>query len=202
MSNETIFRLCFTVVFIGNTVISMYHHNRAVKLTGEIVTRPDEGKAIFLFRSLFSFPLIIAALLYMIYPRAMAWAAMPLPNAVRWLSVGLGFVSMWLVYWTFAALGESTTPTVMTKASHQLVTNGPYRWIRHPIYTSVSIYFISLSLIAASWFLLLDSLLGIAIMITVLTKREEEMLIRKFGNTYIEYMSHTGRYLPRPGSLL
>jgi protein-S-isoprenylcysteine O-methyltransferase Ste14 len=38
--------------------------------------------------------------------------------------------------WVFSALGRNVSETVLTKGDHELVTAGPYRWIRHPLYTT------------------------------------------------------------------
>jgi hypothetical protein len=52
-------------------------------------------------------------------------------------------------------LGRNVSETVLTKESHELVTSGPYRWIRHPLYTTGIALFVALGLIAANWFILL-----------------------------------------------
>jgi protein-S-isoprenylcysteine O-methyltransferase Ste14 len=101
-----------------------------------------------------------------------------------------------LAYWVFQTLGKNITPTVETREKHELVTGGPYRWVRHPLYTDGSSFFVSLSLVAASWFMGLASVVVLAMLLTRLPK-EEEKLIERFGDEYRAYMRRTGRLLPR-----
>ena len=44
--------------------------------------------------------------------------------------------------------------TVLTKADHVLVTTGPYRWMRHPLYAMGGALFVAVGLMSASWFIL------------------------------------------------
>ena len=57
-----------------------------------------------------------------------------------------------LFVWTFRSLGKNLTDTVVTRRQHTLVQHGPYRWIRHPLYSSAALLIAALSLIAANWF--------------------------------------------------
>lgn len=79
-----------------------------------------------------------------------------------------------------------------TREEHELVTGGPYRWVRHPLYAVGSSFFVSLSLVAANWFMGLSSL---SVLLVRLPK-EEEKLIERFGDEYRQYMKRTGRLLP------
>jgi protein-S-isoprenylcysteine O-methyltransferase Ste14 len=60
------------------------------------------------------------------------------------------------------------------------------------------LYFGSLALVAASWFLLLAIGLAIAL-IAIRLPKEEAGLIERFGDEYREYMKHVGRFLPKFG---
>jgi len=57
-----------------------------------------------------------------------------------------------LLVWMFRTLGRNLTDTVVTRKEHTLVTTGPYRWIRHPFYTSAGLLGVANSLAAANWF--------------------------------------------------
>ena len=93
-------------------------------------------------------------------------------------------------------LGKNITPTVETREEHELVTGGPYRWVRHPLYTVGTSFFVSLSIVAANWFTGLASLVGL-VMLLIRLPKEEEKLIERFGDEYRSYMQRTGRLLPR-----
>jgi protein-S-isoprenylcysteine O-methyltransferase Ste14 len=98
--------------------------------------------------------------------------------------------------WAQSSLGSNVTKTVVTKEEHTLVTAGPYRWIRHPLYTIGVLFFVALSLISANWYFGAVMLLG-AVPLFARTRQEEAMLIARFGDQYREYMKRTGRFLPR-----
>jgi protein-S-isoprenylcysteine O-methyltransferase Ste14 len=195
MNQESISRIIFITIFALSFSISVYFRHRARQQSGKI-PRQAEGKLFIALRLLFALPLYLAMLAYMINPPWMAWSALPLPAGLRWLGAGLGFAMIPLIYWLFRSLGKNVSETVLTKERHELVTHGPYRWIRHPLYTVASIDIFALSLLAANWFMLLMVLL-IMMMLPALAANEEAQLIEKFGNAYREYMQRTGRFLPR-----
>jgi protein-S-isoprenylcysteine O-methyltransferase Ste14 len=126
----------------------------------------------------------------------MAWAAAGLPDWARWLGAGLGVACVIGIYWLFSSIGRNITPTSATRAQHGLVTHGPYRWVRHPLYTIGSSFFIALGLVADNWFIALAGMLAFLV-VALRTPKEEANLIQKFGDEYREYMRRTGRFLPK-----
>ncbi len=126
----------------------------------------------------------------------MRWAQLPLPLWLRWTGAGLGTALLPLEFWMFRSLGAGITPTVATRADHRLVTHGPYRWVRHPLYSIGTGVFLAQSLISANWFVAVLS--GFALRLLLLrVPQEEAQLIARFGDDYRQYMQHTGRLLPR-----
>ena len=104
-----------------------------------------------------------------------------------------------LLVWTFRSLGTNLTDTVVTRQKHTLVLVGPYRWIRHPLYTSAALLTVAISLIAANWFLCLTGVVVFCLLL-VRTRIEEANLVARFGDSYRAYMQRTGRFLPRIGA--
>jgi protein-S-isoprenylcysteine O-methyltransferase Ste14 len=101
-----------------------------------------------------------------------------------------------LVYWLFSSLGKNVTHTVAIRKEHTLVKSGPYRWVRHPLYSVGLALFLGLSLLAANWFIALVIIISFSLL-TLRTGIEEARLIERFGDEYREYMRVTGRYFPR-----
>jgi protein-S-isoprenylcysteine O-methyltransferase Ste14 len=97
--------------------------------------------------------------------------------------------------WTFVTLGTNITDTVVTRREAFLVTNGPYRWVRHPFYLAFGLGVTADTLATANWFLGITGLITFAV-IVLRTKREEENLIARFGDEYRSYMTRSGRFLP------
>lgn len=94
------------------------------------------------------------------------------------------------------ALGRNVSPTVMTHEDHQLVTSGPYRWIRNPLYVAGASIFGGLGLVAASGFLMAGAAAALAL-VWLRLPREEAELEARFGQAYRDYRERTGRFLPR-----
>ena len=111
-------------------------------------------------RALVSLPLLGGPLVYVINPSWMAWSSFESPRWLRWTGVILGLCVLCSVHWVLRNLGRNVSETVLTKIDHEMVTSGPYRWIRHPLYTTGIALFLALGLIAANWFILLCAARG------------------------------------------
>jgi protein-S-isoprenylcysteine O-methyltransferase Ste14 len=195
MENETQFQVSVIILFCTLAVIGMYHRIKAAK-SNEKISRQREGLFIMIVLRLFGFSMWIALIIYMINPQWMAWAAVSLPNGLRWLGALITLLALPLLYWMFSSLGKNITDTVAIRKEHQLVTYGPYRYIRHPMYLFSLIYITGISLLAANVFIWLCGLLTLLLLI-MRTPIEEADLIEKFGEQYHDYMTRTGRFFPR-----
>ncbi len=78
----------------------------------------------------------------------------------------------------------------------RIVTEGPYRWVRHPLYVVGTVFWIALSLVLSNGAILLMSVL-IFVLIVRRTRIEEEKLVEAFGERYCVYKTLTGRFIPR-----
>src|SRR5687768_12871136 len=130
------FRWFALVVLVGAVSVSGFHRRRARARTGTI-PRSRESPLIIAGRLLVALPLFGGAVAYVINPAWMAWSAFASPDWLHWLGVGLGVCVVLAVHLVLAALGSNVSETVLVKERHALVTDaGPYRWVRHPLYTT------------------------------------------------------------------
>jgi protein-S-isoprenylcysteine O-methyltransferase Ste14 len=150
MSDDQPFRLVLLAGIIVFMPIGIYHRLKA--RTGEKLDGRQEGLFILVTLRLVGAAGAAGLIAYLINPACMAWAAVPLPVGLRWTGVGLGLIAGVLLVWMFRTLGRNLTDTVVTRKKHTLVTHGPYRWVRHPLYTSAALVVLAHSLIAANWF--------------------------------------------------
>lgn len=194
--NETLFRICAAIIIFTAAGISSYFRRKADRETGEKIPRKADGTAMMTAIRIGGLILWMAPLVYLINPGWMAWAKIGLPAPVRWAGLGAGVICIGLVYWLFSSIGSNISPTSATRKQHKLVTHGPYRWVRHPLYTVGSSTFVSFGLIADNWFIILLGMLVFVVM-AIRTPREEANLVEKFGEEYRVYMKRTGRFLPR-----
>lgn len=198
MSEEQTLRTAVFVILISVLPIGIRYRVKS-QATGEQLDRRREG--LFILATLR--PAGAAAwaglIAWMINPRWMAWSALPLSASLRWVGVGVLIGAGALMIWTFRSLGPNLTDTVVTRQNHTLVTHGPYRWIRHPLYLCAALLTLAMSLVAANWFLAVAGVIGVGLLV-IRTRTEEEHLIARFGNDYRSYMQRTGRFLPRIGA--
>ena len=195
MNPDDTFAVVLRIGWLILLPVMVFHRIRS-QMTGERLDRRQEGALVLLTLRPAGIAHIVGVIVYMVNPSRMAWSAMPLPIWLRWTGVAMGAAAGCLLVWTLVSLGKNLTDTVVTRKAHTLVTTGPYRWVRHPFYGAVALSMLANSLAAANWFLLVTGALLLT-MIVVRTRREEENLLARFGDSYRAYRDRTGRFLPR-----
>lgn len=196
MRSDQVFRWAVMAVFFGMFLISGYFRRRA-RQSGEVVSRRSEGMPILFARLIFASPLYLSFLAYVLDPAWMEWSSFDVPVWLRWLAVIVGVGTLPLLYWVMISIGKNISETTLTKESHELVVHGPYRWVRHPLYSVAALGLVSLSIVAANWFMMGMALIALAAISLFVVPREEAELILKFGDEYLEYRARTGRFAPR-----
>jgi len=194
MNDDHLFRPILLAGLVIFMPIGIYHRLKAG--TGEKLERRQEGLFILITLRLVGIAGTAGLIAYLINPANMAWAAVPLPAWLRWMGVCLGLIAGWLLVWMFRTLGRNLTDTVVTRKQHTLVTGGPYRWVRHPLYSSSVLATVGTSLVAANWFFFVAGCL-MFLLLVIRTRKEEENLVARFGDDYRNYMQRTGRFVPR-----
>jgi protein-S-isoprenylcysteine O-methyltransferase Ste14 len=101
-----------------------------------------------------------------------------------------------LLVWALPNLGTNLTDTVVTRQHHTLVTQGPYRWVRHPFYIAMALVIGGAALLSANWFVLLMGLVVFSLL-ALRSRVEEEQLLARFGEEYRAYRDRTGKFIPR-----
>jgi protein-S-isoprenylcysteine O-methyltransferase Ste14 len=194
MTHEAVFRLLTILLMAIALGISGYFRRQADDKGGRL---GGEGQRLLSLLRLLGLLAVAPLLGYLVNPVWVSWARLPLPLWLRWLGIAVAVAMLPLLYWILSTIGRSISPTQATREGHQLVTGGPYRYVRHPLYTVGMVFWLALALITAVWPLAVG--LGLAFFIIFLwrTPREEANLIEAFGDEYLRYMDRTGRYLPR-----
>lgn len=193
------FRWLSLAILLSALALSGYHRYRA-RLNGEVIPRGREGSLLLVLRGIMGVALFGGILVQALKPEWMTWATMPLPEPLRWLGLALGVIAVAAIQWVLSTLGRNVTETVLTKEGHQLVTHGPYRWVRHPLYTTGLVLFVALSMMLGSWFVLLAAAIAFVLLRLGVIPREERALLAKFGEQYQTYMSRTGQLVPQLGA--
>jgi len=139
---------------------------------------------------------LLLPILYLFSPW-ISFADYRLPFPAPWCgAVILGF-AIWLFWRSHADLGQNWSITLELRQGHQLVQHGVYRLVRHPMYASILLWDLAQGLLLENWLAGWPALVSFAVLYLVRTPREEQMMYEFFGQEYRDYMSRTGRLLPR-----
>lgn len=195
-SSELGLRLTTLLLFVLVFGISSRFRMRADRAGGAL-DQSQGGRTLIALR-LVALAGLTPLLLWWINPAWAAWASMPIPLALRWLAVVVGYAMIPAVLWLFRTIGTNISPRETTREGHQLITAGPYRYIRHPLYTFGAIFYTAVAVTSALWWLLAVLLISFGVLVWR-TQREEANLVQRFGDDYRRYMERTGRFLPRLG---
>jgi protein-S-isoprenylcysteine O-methyltransferase Ste14 len=106
--------------------------------------------------------------------------SLPFPAWLRWVGAALGAASLPLLAWVQTALEKYWSALLHLRQEHKLITNGPYRWVRHPMYTALFTFFIATGLITANLGFIALDVLAISVLYLRIPK-EENMMIEQFG---------------------
>lgn len=197
MDTDTALRLIFALLVMIVLGIRLYGHLKAGTFSTQSQNHNyDEGMLTRIARPL---PILvgIGAILYIAAPPLMAWSTVDLPLWLRLMSLPLGLLVIAGMSWVHSSLSKQFSRGLEIREDHILVTTGPYRWVRHPMYTIVTLLFVAIFLLTANWFIGLGGMAMSLAVILSRTPREEDMLIETFGDAYSEYMQRTPRYIPR-----
>ena len=105
-------------------------------------------------------------------------------------------VSLPLLYWVHHSLGAYFSARLVLQPEHAIIQNGPYQWVRHPMYSVGFLYLIGAGLLSSSWIIALTPTLSFAVLVWMRIQDEETML-SNFSDEYTSYMKRTGRFLPK-----
>jgi protein-S-isoprenylcysteine O-methyltransferase Ste14 len=195
VNQDSTFRAVLGVGFLAIVLIMLYHRLRSWQ-SKEPLDRRQEGVFILATLRPVGLAMWVGVIAYLINPAWMAWSSIPLPVWLRWSGAGVLSLGIALLAWTLRNLGVNLTDTVVTRQAHTLITQGPYRWVRHPFYDALALFVVGFALITANWFILATGAV-VFLLLAVRSQTEEALLSARFGEAYRSYQKSTGRFLPR-----
>jgi len=111
--------------------------------------------------------------------------------AVMLTAGGLGFA-----VWARAYLGRNWSGNVTVKVDHQLIRTGPYRWVRHPIYSGMIVAMIGTALDKRQ----VRCMIAVVLLYAgfkIKSRIEERTMMKTFGPDYDAYSRSTGAIVPK-----
>ena len=148
-----------------------------------------------LFVTMVLIPLIYTA------TRWLDFANYHLAGWVGWLGVLLLIGSIVIFARAHLDLKSNWSPSLEIYEKHTLITDGIYKYIRHPMYASQWLWVIAQILLLHNWLAGPIDLIFFIPFYFLRVKTEEKMMINQFGEGYLKYMKKTGGVIPRlPGN--
>jgi protein-S-isoprenylcysteine O-methyltransferase Ste14 len=117
----------------------------------------------------------------------------PLPFALGLACYAAGLALFWRSH---ADLGTNWSITLELRAQHTLVTDGVYRRLRHPMYTSLLLFGLGQWLAVPNWFVAPTYFAAMALIVACRLGPEERMLRGRFGAAWDEYARRSARLVP------
>ncbi len=116
-------------------------------------------------------------------------------DVARYLGVATLVVGGTLRIWPMFVLGRRFSGLVAIQPGHELVTHGPYRYVRHPSYLGMMLGFVGWALVFRSSVGLVAAVLGLRLLFERI-ESEEALLASHFGDAYAHYRRRSWRLVP------
>jgi len=141
-------------------------------------------------------PISLGVLLLFV-PRAGAFGTVVIPHTVAMESLGVAICVLGLfgAIWSRKTLADNWSGNVELKQGHTLVARGSYRWVRHPIYTSLLLMCLGTAIVSGR-LAALASLLFVFTGFWIKLKQEERLLLRHFPEEYPAYKARVKALVP------
>ncbi|MEM9724758.1 MAG: protein-S-isoprenylcysteine O-methyltransferase [Pseudomonadota bacterium] len=111
---------------------------------------------------------------------------------------GLALIPAYYMFWrSHADLGKNWSVTLEVREGHGLITEGVYKYIRHPMYTSLMVVFFAQPFFVQNWIAGVAGPVAFLLLYLVRVGNEEAMMRAQFGAEYDAYCARSGRLLPR-----
>jgi len=128
-------------------------------------------------------------------PSPLNWLVVPRTPASAWIGAFLCISGLMFAIWARITLGTNWSGVITLKEGHELIQRGPYRVVRHPIYTGILAMFAGTAF-AAGYFGGFLGLLLLFLSFWLKLKREEDLMLRHFPAEYAAYRRKVKRIIP------
>jgi len=198
---DNIFKVTFLIGFIAGCVIrvaSLIHVPHWWRNKNEIKddrsTWPEKLLmfSIFIGMQVIPFIYLLTSWLDFADYNLPVWAGL----VVGLIGTAVFVVALWLLWRSHVDLGRNFSPELQIGKKHLLVTNGVFRYIRHPMYASHWLWAIAQAFLLQNWIAGLSFLATSLPLYLLRIPREEKMMLEHFGEEYRFYMNRTGRIIP------
>lgn len=124
----------------------------------------------------------------------------PMPEWLQWVvavvQIAIAGLAVWLSSSAVRTLGKQWTFVARTIEGHQLITEGPYRLVRNPIYLGMFGMMLAMGLSLTYWAALLAAIVVFLIGTMIRIRSEEKLLRATFGAQFEDYAKRVPAFLP------
>ena len=184
---EIIYKIIFVVFLILMIFIRMPHNMRYKKTEKYL---PKKEKREKLLVALNGISMMFVPLIY-VFTGWLDFFKMNLPDWIRIIGIVIIFLGLIFFWWIHKTLGENWSPVLEIRKGHKLIIKGPYKYVRHPMYTLFYIFAIGLLLLVSNWFVGLFALLSWHLLYVIRISSEEKMMLEQFGIEWENYCKRT-----------
>lgn len=170
----------------------------AVWIVASISTKPSiyrESRAQRLRYSL----LLVVAYLLLVYggrlPHPFDLRLISCVAVVAWTASLLCVGGLAFCIWARISIGRNWSGVVTLKEDHQLIERGPYRWVRHPIYTGLLMMYLATAIVLGCGAGLIG-LVFIFVSFWIKLDAEEKLMLKQFPDRYSTYQRRVKRIIP------
>lgn len=196
MTEPLIFRIMVAILLLVFVAHRAYYNRRFPPPESETTDKLDPNQSSTLSAIIFILAFVSTAI-YIFYPDLISWASIALPNWLRWLGLGIALAGFLLLEWSHRTLGQNWSDQPRITETQQLVQTGPYRWVRHPIYSAFLLILGSTLFITANWLVGGLWITAVSSDAVIRIRYEEKAMLKKFGDDYKHYQRRTGLFFPR-----
>jgi len=117
-------------------------------------------------------------------------------RALFWAGIVVMFSGFFLRHWSISILGNYFRTTIELEKGQKVIQNGPYKYIRHPAYSGIILFFIGYGLTASNWLSIIIAVILPTISLLYRIRIEEVALENGLGIEYKNYQEKTKKIIP------
>ena len=191
--DQWVFNSIFLLYVVFTAIIRIPHQrrNKSNKITNSQISVLEK---VLLFAVWLG--MMVLPMLYIFSPW-ISFVDFEIPIWMQWIGVAIIACALWLFYRSHKDLGQNWSASLEIREEHNLVTNGIYRQIRHPMYACIWLMVIGQALLLPNYIAGYSGLLTFGLLYFLRIEQEEKMMLDEFGSAYQAYMKDTKRLIPR-----